>query len=263
MPRLTLETSDFVAAIRPMVKASKRSAASDVTFSYSRGDLVLSCAGVEVSAPASGDWHGTASTHKSVLGLLVKLKGKAMEVAFTDDGRLHVGPMSFDARWLEGTSPQVDLALEPTLLQLLRLRFTHSDESLLAAGLLERVLRAERERDRHIESAAHRLEDLGDFRSAINTLVRDSVERPVSRQEARAIAEQHLTPPGTGIAQVLAFDELQGRRVNLYNVSGESLQDCWIAYVERPLRGLFSSSIIVISRRTGRVIYNGSANDEG
>jgi hypothetical protein len=48
--------------------------------------------------------------------------------------------------------------------------------------------------------------------------------------------------------------------LTLYNVRRE---DNWVVYKKRPSTGLRSSEIIVVCKRTGRVLYEGSACDEG
>lgn len=66
---------------------------------------------------------------------------------------------------------------------------------------------------------------------------------------------------GVDIYRVLSLDEMTGRAPCLYGVS---LSDCWIAYVETSgPPALRASTIIVIDRASGRIIYRGSANDEG
>jgi len=82
-----------------------------------------------------------------------------------------------DARWTQRPKPQLDLILEPRLVELLRLRITHSDEELLTAGLLKRVTEAERERDSLIASASDGLRSLGDFRAAIQEMVEAAIRR--------------------------------------------------------------------------------------
>ena len=76
---------------------------------------------------------------------------------------------------------------------------------------------------------------------------------------ARVDAQKHQL--GFRVRQVLSLDELEGRAPNLYGVS---LAGCWVAYIE-PVGppGLFSSTIIVMDQASGRVMYCGSANDEG
>ena len=67
------------------------------------------------------------------------------------------------------------------------------------------------------------------------------------------------------ITNVLTLDEITFREPCLYGVSDEDLGQSWIAYCHKPemLPMLCSSTIIVISKDTGKVIYSGSANDEG
>ncbi|MGH8526385.1 MAG: hypothetical protein ACREXY_19915 [Gammaproteobacteria bacterium] len=88
----------------------------------------------------------------------------------------------------------------------------------------------------------------------------------ITRQEALAIAEAFLGAadhgiPGRRVSKVLAPHELSCRPA-IYLVR-DKLEDCWIAYVITPLRGLQSSSIVLVSRATGAVVYAGGANDEG
>jgi hypothetical protein len=85
--------------------------------------------------------------------------------------------MTVDARWTQRPKPQLDLILEATLAELLRLRITHSDEELLTAGVLKRVAEAERERDSLIASASDELRRLGDFRAAIREMVEAAIRR--------------------------------------------------------------------------------------
>ena len=47
---------------------------------------------------------------------------------------------------------------------------------------------------------------------------------------------------------------------NPYNVRRENT---WVVYLKLPVTGLRSSEIIVVCKRTGRVLYEGSAHDEG
>ncbi|MDQ6871216.1 MAG: hypothetical protein M3037_04300 [Gemmatimonadota bacterium] len=85
----------------------------------------------------------------------------------------------------------------------------------------------------------------------------------VDRESAVRIAEKEIVARGlgTGVRSVLGFDELKVRAPVLYR--GPDLRKCWIAYAERPLRGLFASNIVLIDRESGEVLYSGSANDEG
>jgi len=93
----------------------------------------------------------------------------------------------------------------------------------------------------------------------------------VTRDQARAIAEGHLAhlatqgrPTGaTGVREVLRLEELRFRAPVIWGFPEDRLRSCWIAYLERPVRGLFSSTVILVHGQTGEVLFCGSANDEG
>jgi hypothetical protein len=90
----------------------------------------------------------------------------------------------------------------------------------------------------------------------------------MTTDEARQKAECHLAAlrkkspfrDALGIRSVVRFEELQGRAPSLY---GTPLEGCWIVYLKMPLRGLQSSTILVIDDATGALKYSGSAFDEG
>ena len=90
----------------------------------------------------------------------------------------------------------------------------------------------------------------------------------LTRDEARQMAESHLAAlqeegrfrDASGIGEVVRIGEVQVQAPRLYNTP---LEGRWIAYLKMPLRGLQSSTILVIDDATGDLVYSGSANDEG
>jgi hypothetical protein len=88
-------------------------------------------------------------------------------------------------------------------------------------------------------------------------------ERLISRDDARAIADLTIRERGlgSGVRHLCLLEEIAWRPPQVYN--GPSLAECWIAYVERPMTRLGASSIVLISKKTGEVLYAGGANDEG
>ena len=87
----------------------------------------------------------------------------------------------------------------------------------------------------------------------------------VSREEARSIAERHLTDLLAGFAsvrEVCSAEELSRPPV----VYGVDVEGCWIICVNRPkVRSVLlqSSYVLLVSKHTGDVVYTGPANDEG
>jgi hypothetical protein len=105
----------------------------------------------------------------------------------------------------------------------------------------------------------------------------------ITREQAHWIARKyvrkHLPGGCSEIRAVRSSDELSGRRPFLFEWPDErlcrfpefdgdldSLNHSWIAYCERPKDEplmLCSSTIIIISKDSGKILYAGTALDEG
>jgi hypothetical protein len=91
----------------------------------------------------------------------------------------------------------------------------------------------------------------------------------INREQAAQIAVEKLRFHSQEcgfltVEKVVSIDEIVGARPCVYMVGNESMEDCWIIYVNPGhFVGLGSSTIMLISRTTGAEVYFGSANDEG
>ena len=91
----------------------------------------------------------------------------------------------------------------------------------------------------------------------------------ISRDQAKVRAEKYLQDRSMlgafSIRHVYSVEEIQFRLPLVYGCPEESLENCWIVYLERLLDKiqLRSSMIILISKETGSTVYFGSAKDEG
>jgi hypothetical protein len=81
---------------------------------------------------------------------------------------------------------------------------------------------------------------------------------PISMLQALLIAQSHVCQEifGNSPRVVDGSDAV----VRAFNVRTD---DAWVVFKHNPGNFLQSSQIIVISKRTGQVIYDGSAQDEG
>jgi hypothetical protein len=79
----------------------------------------------------------------------------------------------------------------------------------------------------------------------------------ITRAEARRRAERHVLNQMFKGATVCDGAEAGG---NFYNVRRE---DTWVVYKNPRGSALRSADVVVICKRTGRVLYEGSADDEG
>ena len=89
----------------------------------------------------------------------------------------------------------------------------------------------------------------------------------ISREHAAWIAADNLHEYREAggvltVSKVYASDEIAGAIPHPYLTGNEKLADCWIVYVNRGcFGGVGASTIMLIARATGRVVYFGSAMD--
>lgn len=81
----------------------------------------------------------------------------------------------------------------------------------------------------------------------------------ITKQRALAIAARTLTPHG---GQFECYSQ-KPNNCRIYGINTD--QPCWYVYLpwEDGMMALRSSRVMVISRLTGKILYDGSAGDEG
>ncbi len=85
-----------------------------------------------------------------------------------------------------------------------------------------------------------------------------SRKRLISAAEARRRAIRHVVRQMFGGAKVA---DGKHARMEVYNLPAV---DAWVVFKNsRELLALRSSEVVVVCKRTGRVLYEGPANDEG
>ncbi len=86
--------------------------------------------------------------------------------------------------------------------------------------------------------------------------------RLLTPAEARRRAERHVL---RRMFKAASVRDGAAVRLGIYNRGNWASEDAWVVYPNdwTPGTELHSSQIIVICKRTGRVLYEGSAQDEG
>ncbi len=88
-----------------------------------------------------------------------------------------------------------------------------------------------------------------------------------SRENAALIATQYLREKGRDftVSEIYSWDEIPFRKPCLYYVEPFDITQCWIVYLSGPDTGwmLKSSDIVIVTKDSGKVVYFGTANDEG
>jgi hypothetical protein len=82
----------------------------------------------------------------------------------------------------------------------------------------------------------------------------------ITRAEARRRAERHVLNRMFKGATVRDGAEV---RLGIYTRCNWTGKDVWVVYKSAGENGIKSSEVVLVCKRTGRVIYEGSAQDEG
>ena len=86
---------------------------------------------------------------------------------------------------------------------------------------------------------------------------------PISSDEALCIAQKALIPSLKSMSIHDNFEDCSP--MVQYKLSSRKNEPCWFIHLSsRKMHGILCSShLIVVSKETGEVLYNGSAHDEG
>lgn len=84
--------------------------------------------------------------------------------------------------------------------------------------------------------------------------------RFITRAEARRRAERHVLKRMFKGATV---QDGAAARLGIYFRGGWTAKDVWVVYKNPEQTALKSSDVVVVCKRTGRVLYAGAAGDEG
>lgn len=89
----------------------------------------------------------------------------------------------------------------------------------------------------------------------------------ITREQAEAIVRDYLTAEHEEFiaVDVRSYGEIECRKPMLYASKEIPKLNTWYAYIERPnpRLALRASRVILVSKETGGILYDGSACDEG
>ena len=82
----------------------------------------------------------------------------------------------------------------------------------------------------------------------------------ITRAEARQRAERHVL---TRMFKGATVRDGADVRLGIYCRGGWAAKDVWVVYKNPDQVALKPSDVVLVCKRTGRVLYEGSAHDEG
>ncbi|MBI4408512.1 MAG: hypothetical protein HY561_02310 [Gemmatimonadetes bacterium] len=169
--RLEVDGAELIEAARFLRKMARASAGSELLLSYADATLVLEILGTTYSVPASGTWPGVCRVAKRFVGLLAKIPKGRVSLTVMETGHLHVENSTVECLWERAASAKIEMPVNPTLLEVLRVAAEHTPADLAASGLLELVIKADGERKDRMRQAAAALKPFGDATSVLTAWV--------------------------------------------------------------------------------------------
>ena len=139
-----VDRSELAAALRTLAKFIKRDQAAEAVISLADDVLQVELPGGAVSVPAAGQWEGEVRAPGSFMVRLAKAlpPSDPMPVR-VEQGRLHFAGLSVGCTVQAARSSTIELPLDPSVLDILHVRLSHSDEEIEHAGLMPLVREAE------------------------------------------------------------------------------------------------------------------------
>lgn len=176
MARLEVPRTQFVEELKRVKRVLKRKNPGQAILSFADGHLVLTLGGAQIQLPATGRWPGEARASASWLIPLATVPPVQDPVIFqVKNGRLYVATLSVECQWQRHDSAVLELPLNATLVDTLRLALEHDGMTVDRSGLTGPMLDARRAAAACIDGAMEHLAALGVDRKALEALVAQSV----------------------------------------------------------------------------------------
>ena len=137
---VSVQRKDLLEAFRPLRLVKNRKDVPEAIVSMEGDTLCFSVIGMSTYANAEGSWTGEVRIPGAFLLALAKMPppGDPVVVAVRE-GRLHFGALSTACVEQASWKSEIPLPLDPSLSELLRLRYLYTAERIERAGLKIRV----------------------------------------------------------------------------------------------------------------------------
>lgn len=155
---LIVSSKELLPALKQVKKLCKPQPGEEAILSFDGQCLHIELGGMSVAPAAKGSWNGQARVPGTFLINIAKLppSGDPIQIRVSE-GRLHLGTTSIGCRWQDAWSKLIVLPMNATKLDLLALRFQHSDEEIAASGFSESVADARKWQAKKLEFAMQHL----------------------------------------------------------------------------------------------------------
>ena len=161
-PSLEVDRSVLIEGLRSLARLTSAARAGQAILRFEDGRLSVVIGGGEALVTARGDWPGEGRVLGSMMLALGKNAPAEDPLTLTvEGGNLRIGRhFTVKCAWQAPGSATVQLPLEASLLDVLRVIIDQSDEALRHSGILKQAKDARARRDRLVEQAARVLAPL-------------------------------------------------------------------------------------------------------
>lgn len=182
MPSLLVKRAELEKSLKILVKSLKPKNLPDAIWSFEDRELSIDLAGHTVIVPAVGVWPGQARTSGQFALTLAKMPPNSDLLTFrVAEGRLHVEQFSTHCVWQGAEAAVIQLPVNPSLTQLLRVRFTYSETEIEQSGLTKVIQSAVERREALVSKAADILAPLEIFSHDLRQWIDERVTADVRR----------------------------------------------------------------------------------
>jgi hypothetical protein len=193
--RLAVDRAELLDAFRQLTRFARRAGTEEAVLSWRQGCLRVDFGGVTVKASASGEWPGRARIAWRVLRPAATHVPAGDPVCMRVVGsQLHIAGYRADCVWQPESSPAGQLPLiliplDPSLRQILALRYRFAAEDLAASGHLRTLEKAEAKLAIRIDKAWAQLAPVGVSRKALRAAVEAALRQAARRSDDEAPAD--------------------------------------------------------------------------
>ena len=134
---LEVDTTALRAAFRLLSRRlGRKLKGQELVFRFDQAELILSLGDMSAGSAATGDWPGSARVQAHVIRALLRSLPEEDSTAIEiEDGRLRIGTFDVGCVWTASTVRPVEIPLDPTDGDMLKLAVRHTADEIAAAGL--------------------------------------------------------------------------------------------------------------------------------
>jgi hypothetical protein len=175
--RLTVSRPEFLQMLATFKRFSTKPDMGDVRIRMEGEEVVFSLTGIAAGVAAKGTWPGEVRAPGRLVVALDKAPPDGDPIRIeVRAGRLVAGGFSIGCTIQAADEPRIELPLDATLLEVLRVAASHSKEEIRESGLESVVSAAEEKAGKLVGKALKALEPLGIERRDLIELVRSRLE---------------------------------------------------------------------------------------